>query len=502
MKELHARAVVAGLGTGGTAAVLKLLERGIDVIAFEESDEPGGQLTSQLVPPDENAQIETHHSTERYRDFRNRIRKYYRDNFNLSEKAKNDPKLNPGGGSVSELCFEPRVGVAVLKEMFAEAAHKSGAVLTVLYNTKIEYVESSSDKINSINVFCTDTNENYALHAPFFIDCTELGELVKLSGAEYVSGAESIYDTGEPHAVHGPAEVDNVQAFTWCLAVGCDRKGGHHIINKPEMYDVFRSLVPDMTPPWSGNLLSFNYTRPFDLQTASSYLGIPGKAHGEGYDFWRYRKVRCASNFAEPVDEVTIMNWPQNDYFMGNIIDKFSDERAFHLKASRELSLSMLYFLQTEMDFPQLYPACDVSGTPDGLAKMPYIRESRRIKALFTVSELHVGYQARIERGFDGAQHFEDSIGTGSYRIDLHPSSNGKNYIDIASFPFEIPRRALIPIRLKNLLAGAKNIGTTHISNGCFRLHPVEWTIGEGAGNYLADLLEHRENDVKARAFS
>ncbi|WP_255455576.1 FAD-dependent oxidoreductase [Microlunatus sp. Gsoil 973] len=35
---------------------------------------------------------------------------------------------------------------------------------------------------------------------------------------------------------------------------------------------------------------------------------------------------------------------------------------------------------------------------------------------------------------------------------------------------------------MENLLAGNKNIGTTHITNGCYRLHPVEWNIGEAAG--------------------
>ena len=41
-------------------------------------------------------------------------------------------------------------------------------------------------------------------------------------------------------------------------------------------------------------------------------------------------------------------------------------------------------------------------------------------------------------------------------------------------------------MRLENLLAGAKNIGTTHITNGGYRLHPVEWNIGEAAGHLAA----------------
>jgi len=68
----------------------------------------------------------------------------------------------------------------------------------------------------------------------------------------------------------------------------------------------------------------------------------------------------------------------------------------------------------------------------------------------------------------------------------LHPSSGGDNYIDISSLPFQIPLGALLPQRVENLLAGAKNIGTTHITNGCYRLHPVEWNVGEAAGALAA----------------
>src|SRR5690606_39469674 len=60
--------------------------------------------------------------------------------------------------------------------------------------------------------------------------------------------------------------------------------------------------------------------------------------------------------------------------------------------------------------------------------------------------------------------------------------SKGNNYIDFPSLPFEIPLGALIPKRMENLLPANKNIGTTHVTNGCYRLHPVEWSIGEAVG--------------------
>jgi hypothetical protein len=87
-------------------------------------------------------------------------------------------------------------------------------------------------------------------------------------------------------------------------------------------------------------------------------------------------------------------------------------------------------------------------------------------------------------------EKFQDSVGVGAYRIDLHPSAGGTNYIDISSLPYQIPLGALLPQRTENLLAAAKNIGTTHITNGCYRLHPTEWNIGEAAGALAAQALK------------
>ena len=54
----------------------------------------------------------------------------------------------------------------------------------------------------------------------------------------------------------------------------------------------------------------------------------------------------------------------------------------------------------------------------------------------------------------------------------------------------------MIPQRVENLLPACKNIGTTHITNGCYRLHPIEWNIGEVVGNLTAFCLS---KDLKPR---
>ena len=75
-----------------------------------------------------------------------------------------------------------------------------------------------------------------------------------------------------------------------------------------------------------------------------------------------------------------------------------------------------------------------------------------------------------------------DSIGVGHYALDIHPNGHGEINAYVPTRPFQIPLGALIPVRLKNLLPACKNLGTTHLTNGAYRLHPIEWNIGESAG--------------------
>jgi hypothetical protein len=201
-----------------------------------------------------------------------------------------------------------------------------------------------------------------------------------------------------------------------------------------------------------------------------------------------------------------------NDYLLGNLIDVPEAEAAKHLGRAKQLSLSLLYWLQTEAPRPDggtgwkgLRLRQDIVGTEDGLAKYPYIRESRRIQAEFTVLEQHVGTEARaqatgLKTSEVTAEIFNDAVGIGSYRIDLHPSTGGDNYIDIGSLPFQIPLGSLIPKRMENLLPACKNLGVTHITNGCFRLHPVEWNIGEAAGALAAFCFAKKQLPRQIRA--
>lgn len=503
-REMSADVVVIGGGVGGCAAALAATRMGARVVMTEPTDWIGGQLTQQAVPPDENRWIETSGCTQSYRRFRNLVREYYRTHYPLTEAARKVENLNPGNGSVSRLCHEPRVAVAVLEAMLAPAI--SSGRLTLLLNTEPVRAETQGDRIESVTLKDMRNGRERVVTGRYFIDASELGDLLPLAGVEYVTGAESQAETGEAHA---PAEADphNVQAFTWCYAL--EHRGGEdHTIDKPKDYNFWRDHTPPLTPPWPGRLLGLAYSRPRTLQPLTLSF-VPTVVRGPDpstptLNLWKYRRIIDWRNFeagAYPGD-VTIVNWPQNDYMLGNIIDVGAEERQRHLDAARQLSLSLLYWLQTEVPRPdgkQGWPGLrlrkDIVGTEDGLAKYPYVRESRRIRAEFTILQQHIWPTARMQatgksRQEVTAERFADSVGIGHYGLDLHPSTGGDNYIDMDCLPFQIPLGALLPRRMENLLAGCKNLGTTHITNGSYRLHPVEWNIGEAAGALAAHCVE------------
>lgn len=502
--ELKCDVAVIGGGVGGFAAALAALRNGMRVILTEETNWIGGQLTSQAVPPDEHPWIEHFGSTASYRAYRAAVRDYYREHYPLTVAARNRIDLNPGNGSVSRLTHEFRVSVAVLEAMLAPYA--GNGQLTLLLEHVPESATTAGDRITSVTVQDAIRGRKRTITAPYFVDATELGDLLPLAKVEFVTGAESHAQTGEMHAALEPRPA-NSQSFTFCFAMD-HIEGEDHTIERPQDYSNWRTYVPKLTPPWIGPLLNWTASEPRTLGPRTAYLDPnPGPPVRAGLNLWVYRRIADRANFTPGFyrSDITLVNWPQNDYWLGDLITATPDKKREYIRGAKQLSVSFLYWMQTEAPRPDggagwkgLRLRKDVVDTEDGMAKAAYIRESRRIQAEITVLEQHVGTQMRMQATGTSldevtAENFPDSVGVGCYRIDLHPSAGGTNYIDISSLPFQIPLGALIPKRVENLLAGCKNIGTTHITNGCYRLHPVEWNIGEAAGALVAQAVKTKQ---------
>ncbi|WP_169513957.1 FAD-dependent oxidoreductase [Agromyces subbeticus] len=465
---LRTDVVVAGLGLGAIAAALAIADHGLKVVMAGPESRIGGQVTTQLTSPlDEHPLIETTGCTTRYRAFRDALRAEYGDIG------------NPGGGWVSRLCFEPLVGERVLRAMLT--THESAGTITVITGAIPNGVDRVGDRLSAVR-FTTAADE-LVVSGDVIIDATETGELLPLAGAEWAIGSEGRDAFGEPHALPGGPDPRAEQSCTIVAALIRDAVAGD-VGPAPARYEELRDAQP------------FSLTLSNDEGSTHDYAMFddavpPGS-------FWSYRRVRDPRLIGGA--DTAIINWHGNDYYGSGLTAEPVETDA----AARELTNAFVHWLRTEAPrddggtgHPELRLAPEVSGTPDGLAESPYVRESRRLRSSAPVSE----HDLLPHQGDARARPFADTIGVAWYHADLHPRVGGHHSVYAPTAPFQIPLRSLVaeagagPV---NLIAGAKNLAATQIAAAAYRVHPGEWAIGEAAGELAAHALRHALSPVAA----
>lgn len=483
--------LVVGGGAGGVSAALAATRNGSSVVMLEETDWPGGQFTSQGVScPDEHSFIETVANTS-LAAFRRLVREYYSLGYRLSEKGRAMKYLNPGYGWVSPLCHEPRAGVAAIDQLLKPAV--DSGKLRVFLNTSVTTVSASRGTVREVTAVRASgqdstTSDVITIRPRYVIEATPLGDFLEMAGVPFSVGLESKAQTGEEHAYPGKPDPRGVQGLTSCFAVEfCP--GENHVIPKPPLYERFLAKK-------RYGLGAYSFIKPTSKSPSP---------------FWTYRRLVAAELFDDPrvQNDIAMINWASNDYHERDLIGASPAERLDILDEAKQQSLGFLYWLQTECPrdgggkgYPELKLRPDVMGTSDGLSMFPYIRESRRIKALTTICEGDVSATGPLPR----ARIYDDSVGVGNYYlVDIHTCVGDPRSLavpiqgTVRAKPFQIPLGALIPAVGGNVLAGQKNLGVTHVANGAYRMHPTEWSVGEAAGTLASFCLEHGATPAEVR---
>ncbi len=486
--EISCEVLVAGAGAGGIAAALRLLERGHSVCLTEETDTIGGQFHS--VPAlDEHKFIEISGATRSYHDFRKAIRDHYRKAYDLTPAARQLENFNPGACYVSSLCYEPKVAIGILQQMLKPYESR----LQLLLRTKIIDTTIANKMIQSVLAYRFDKRDVVRLRAGFVLDATETGDLLPLSKVPYIVGSEARGETAEPHAAPEPNPAC-VQSFTYTFAIDFD-PAGEHRVSKPAGYERIRDSQPFT--------LRMNYPSEFGWRGTFQYNVFgedpPVPNNMSPKPFFPWRRLLAHKNFqgASAPQDLALMNWPRQDYHDESLLDRSPEDTARILQAAKNVSFSFLYWLQNDVPrddgkgsgYPGFRLRKDVMESKDGLSKYPYIRESRRIRVKEPVREqdLHIDDTKAMR-----ARWYPDSIGTGFYMVDIHPCGANERGRMMMPKPFQIPMSALFPQNVTNLLAAGKNIGVTHLTNGAFRLHPIEWNVGESAAVVASVFLKSK----------
>ncbi len=475
--------VVIGAGMGGVSAAYEAARAGLSVCMTEPTLWIGGQMTSEGVSAfDDNKWIDTTGATTTYSNLSKRIREFYYAKTNAAAKnpAHDLANFNPGNCWVSRLCFEPQTAAEVLQTMVQPLIAKGK--LKIWTHTVPVRVARQGRKIESVQAYDLAHKTWLRLEGKYFVDATEWGDLIQLSGLSFRVGAEAKSETGERNAPD-QADPQAIQSFTYSFI----------LLNAPKALAAKAGSTP---PPYYASLKS-RYSMVVDyghgkLMTYGIFANNPGTPGS----FWNYRRSVDASQFrpGASAGDVSMINWDSNDYCDARLLSNDPVAQAEALQGAKRLSLGFAWWLQHDVPrddhtghgYPQLELRAAAMGSNDGLAQQPYIRESRRIIPMKTIVEedLAVDFQKGAR-----AALYPDSVGIGQYSIDIH--SCARKDFTSATKPYEIPLGALIARDADNLLAASKDIGTTHISNGAYRLHPTEWSIGEAVGATVAWAVQH-----------
>lgn len=296
---------------------------------------------------------------------------------------------------------------------------------------------------------------------PIVIDASAFGDLLVLSGARWLQGADAT-DGG--------------------IATVADTCG---------MALVFPFALEYRTKPVSDD----------------EWSGIPSPAATDPrfsfgqFDWakvWTYRRIAGNQWPVRPGD-VSMQNWtPGNDYrakYHLMSVERTKGQAASGwrggvrfdvLRAAEQQALE--YAAWYKMNAPSsIQPYLAISrtwGTASGLSRMPYLRDSRRSIGL---DDFVLAGRSFVGPGSQGTgEVFPDRVAIGAYQFDFRSLEGCQmpsyGISSTLTLPYYVPFRALTSADVSNLLVAGKTMAQSTLANTATRLHPTEWHTGIAAG--------------------
>lgn len=480
---------VIGGSTAAYTTALTALKLKLDVCLVQPQRMVGGQFTAQALPASDDGDLLRHRAdlvsvsgeefaiSKGQRRFRNRQRQLQP----VAGRIVDDP----GGSWVCPLSTTPVTASTALNEPLLPYL-KSGKLTLIPYAepTSLLRSEAEAGELRRVTgVVCRDTktNHSFTVYAKVVVEATDFGDLLELADLPSRIGQEARSDTGEA-ILPEDARPQCQQSFTFDVLVERTQSGWGVPIGAPKEYG---------RVPWL-NLQEF--TGNFWVSKNNSWKK---REFFDAFGIFRYRRLKRQSLNEKTIlpGDVAVINWGTsghptrgqccgNDYRTGYLIGLSRSEREKQIKQARIRAQAYIHYLQVN-GASDLKPRGDLTWTKDGIALEPYIREARRGVALTTIR--HEDVAASFFPNQARARAFDDTLGIGQYHyldlhgnlVDGHVSPKGQ---DVIALPFTLSAGALVPMDTDGLVLSAKSIGTTHITNAAYRMHPMEWAIGEASG--------------------
>ncbi len=471
--EDKADVIVYGATPGGFCSAIAAAREGASVILLEPTDHVGAMNTGGLSHCDSNQMVR---STVMglFDEWHTRVVKDY------VERGLKAP-YNPAVKDQSLWTFEPHVAMRVTMQMLDEAGVK---VLTKRY---LKSVTKEGPRITSL------VTGDGVFTARVFVDGTYEGDLMAAAGVDWTIGREGREEYGESMAgKRYPKKTMSINGF--------DDKG---------------NLLPLVTTDEGGpaeagdnNVMTYSF-RLCMTENSKNQIPMPSPTR---YDPARFEVVRRALKsgiqvgfdlYPLPGGKLDGNNSIGGQFSLGLIgegnnwhsADQAGREKIW--EAHKQYTLEFFHFLTTDTAVPdgvrkkysKLGLCKDEFASYDHFSPALYVRESRRMKGLYVISQKDI---------LDSPSK-DDPIAISSFPIDSHDCQRialkGGGVINEGTiFPvrrtnpkqgyaYHVPYRSIVPKREQcdNLLVPVA-LSCTHVGISSLRIEGAWMIIGQSAG--------------------
>ena len=506
--------LVVGGSTAAYAATLGALQAGADVCLAQPQPVFGGQFTTQALPNAEDNRLvrvgsrfkrlpqEAFALSVSQRGFRDRQRQLQTLEGQRLLKGESD------GGST--LLTTPLVAARAMNEAIAPYLAE-GKLILIPFAAPVAVLGQEEKgrllKVSGVAFQNTRSQHNFTVYSKITIEASELGDILAIGKIASRVGQEARAETME-RCLPETAHPDCQQAFAFGAAYEQPATGDAAPLNAPDGYGEapwlqFQDLGGDdwrtsgESAPKSGPGIFSQVVQAFRDLYLSSDPASSAAASEKAADTSSIQSLEN-SGLVKRSTQPSNLFYCAIDYTHGLLVGTSLKERRRHLRQARDRVRAYLYTLQDKGE-ESLKPRRDITWTPDGIALSPYVREARRGVALTQIRHDHIA--KAFYRNQARSYCFPDSVGIGYYPyLEYYPAAHAAQTPPSDSvrlrgnerrvLPFTIPLGSLTPETTDGLILSSKSIGTTHITNAAYRMHAVEWAIGEASGHLAAFALK------------
>ena len=492
--------IIAGGGTGGTAAAIQASRLGVSVLIVEPTSMLGGQATAAGVSTmDDMSRIES----GIYKEFIDRVKNYY----SAMKKSINTPYWKEHGKA-----FEPSVGDKILKEMISETS------VDILFHSNI--LEVNNEK-KSVKV---QTPENIReFNFKILIDATEYGDILPMAGARYRSG-NSISPNINKNSF--------IQDITWTAIIRFYPDGIPEKLKAKNPLPDYERGLKNYKSYVTKNGFDFQgkypVKMPVNLISHNAYRAVPDSFTPGSYTGARKNWAKITKTGVNWANDYPGMYMIMNHYGLNVMYLEDKEAREEIERQALIKTLNFIYYIQNELgadwsvdeneygelpeivknwkDFPEEWKEIARHMPP-----IPYVRESRRVLGNYTLNAKAVHENSLSWRNGHKNQEISDSIAIGGYNLDLHGGDDDDDiekelgekqssiWGNMPQGPFQVPMKVLIPESVDNFIAAEKNLSMSRLVSSALRLQPITMMTGQAAGALAASAIKNnlQPRDVK-----